>query len=64
MRAPERWPHHEPQPDYHWPTAPPRPAAPTVYPEDVEVREGLLGPDGKPLAEGTRRRYPIGFCRP
>jgi len=41
------------------------PSAPTlnVYPVDDEIREGLLGPDGKPLAEGTRRKHPIGFHR-
>lgn len=37
------------------------PATPVVYPIDDHVREGLLGPDGKPLTEGTKRKNPIGF---
>jgi hypothetical protein len=39
------------------------PVTPTVYPLDDEVKEGLLGPDGKPLAEGTARKNPLGFAK-
>jgi hypothetical protein len=51
---------------YRYPWLPlAKPAAPTlnVYPLDDEVKEGLLGPDGKPVTEGKRRKNPIGFHR-
>ena len=55
MKVPDRWPYRQP------PT--PQIAVPTVYPVDDEVREGLLGADGKPVNEGTKRKNPIGFHR-
>lgn len=61
MRAPDRYPRGE-----AWDHQPAKAtvATPTVYPIDDEVREGLLGPDGKPLVEGKRRKHPIGFHKP
>lgn len=58
MRCPESW----------WGVVEPGrsavvPATPVVYPVDDQVKEGLLGPDGEPLTEGTRRKNPIGFHR-
>ena|GEM_PF-6244427 len=42
-----------------------KPTAPTlvVYPLDDEVTEGLLGANGEPIANGRRRKHPIGFHR-
>lgn len=59
MRAPARYPAYEP-----WDETPTQTAdVPTVYPVDDHVTEGLLGPDGNPYTEGTRRKHPIGFTK-
>lgn len=60
MKAPDRWPRWEPyEVTTDW-----RPHSPTVYPTDIEVREGLLGPDGRPITPGKKRKNPLGFSRP
>jgi hypothetical protein len=62
MKAPDR---HSNPTRWPYPTLPkPTVATPTVYPVDDQVEEGLLGPDGKPVNEGTRRKNPIGYARP
>lgn len=59
MKAPDRYSDPTWWPYPRLPT--PQAVTPTVYPIDDEVREGLLGSDGKPLSEGTKRKNPIGF---
>jgi len=61
VRAPDRYPSW--QPIEVLPALKVATVTPTVYPLDDQVKEKLLGPDGKPVNEGTARKYPIGFHR-
>lgn len=62
MRAPDRYPSVQPVESPPRPVPIPAAPIPTVYPLDDQVREQVLGPDGKPV-ERIRRRHPIGFGR-
>ena len=62
MKAPDRYSNGGYGPYQEMPD-PQVPPTPTVYPFDDHVKEGLLGADGKPMNEGTKRKHPIGFHR-